>query len=306
MVPPTPTPSARLVRAAAAERGDIARHRERLLGARDRLHAELAGIETALRDLDERDALLDRLAGPAPVPGSARPAEAHATGAPPPSSNGAAVTALGRDEARPAAPGGSVSAARDAEDASRGGSARPLPPRSRAAGERLARLPAEPRAGDAARTPAGHGGATVLRGPAIRRAAIEVLRALPERTEALHYRAWFDAVRAAGFDVAGKDPLAVFLTQLSRSPVVRRGTQSGVYEVDADAPRRLRDRLDALHADLRGLTAAPSATADLTAIRARRGAITTQITQVEKALEEAEAVLAPSGDRACGSVAVTG
>src|SRR4051794_41298463 len=128
MVPPTPTPSARLVRAAAAERGDIARHRERLLGARDRLHAELAGIETALRDLDERDALLDRLAGPAPVPGSARPPQAHATGAPPPSSNGAAVTALGRDEARPAAPRGSGSAARDAEDPSPRGPPPPPPP----------------------------------------------------------------------------------------------------------------------------------------------------------------------------------
>jgi hypothetical protein len=75
---------------------------------------------------------------------------------------------------------------------------------------------------------------------------------------------------------------------------------------DPDAPRRLRERLDALHADLRALTAAPSATTDLTAIRARRAAITTQITQVEKALEEAEAVLGPSGDRAGGSVAVAG
>jgi len=251
MVPPTPTPSARLIRAAEAERADVARHRERLLGARDRLRAELAGIEAALRDLDERDALLDRLAGAAPVP---------------------PIAAAGRAAVPLAAP---APAAADR-------------PRVRAAG-------ADGAAHDREATP--------LRGPAIRRAAVEVLRALPERPQALHYRAWFDAVRAAGFEVAGKDPLAVFLTQLSRSPVVRRGTQSGVYELDAEAPRRLRDRLDALHADLRGLTAAPSATADLTAIRARRAAITTQITQVEKALEEAEAVLAPADDRAPGAVA---
>jgi hypothetical protein len=45
---------------------------------------------------------------------------------------------------------------------------------------------------------------------------------------------------------------------------------------------------------LRGIAATPTATADLTAIRARRAAITTQITQVEKALEEAEAALGPS------------
>jgi hypothetical protein len=212
MVPPTPTPSARLVRAAAAERADLARHRERLLAERDRLRATLEGVEASLRELDERDALLDRLAGPA------------------------------------------VAAA----------------------------------AGAAAPAPAG---GTPLRGPAIRRVAIEVLRTRPDRPQALHYRDWFDALRAAGYAVAGKDPLAVFLTQLSRSPVVRRGTQSGVYELDTTAPRRLRERLDALHAELRGLTAAPSATADLTAIRARRAALTAEITRVEKALEEAEAVL---------------
>lgn len=220
MVPSTLTPSARLVRAAMAERTDLARHRERLLAARDRLRDELAGIEAALRDLDDRDALLDRLAGRALEP-----------------------------VAPPAA---------DARE--RRGSPAPRD-------------------------------AIVLRGPAIRRAAVEVLRALPDRPQALHYRAWFDALRAAGFEVAGKDPLAVFLTQLSRSPVVRRGTQSGVYELDPAAPRRLRDRLDALHADLRRLTAASSPTADLTAIRARRAAITTQITKTEKALEEAEALL---------------
>jgi len=215
MVPPTPTPSARLVRAAAAERADLARHRERLLAARDRLRAELEGVEASLREVDDRDALLDRIAGPASV---------------------------------------AVSAA----------------------------------AGDAPTA------ATPLRGPAIRRAAVEVLRARPDRPQALHYRDWFDALGAAGYAVAGKDPLAVFLTQLSRSPVVRRGTQSGVYELDPTAPRRLRERLDGLHAELRGLTAAPSATADLTAIRARRAALTAEITRVEKALEEAEAVLGPA------------
>jgi hypothetical protein len=227
LVAPVPTPSARLVRAAAAERADLCRHRERLLAARDRLRAELESIEAALRDLEERDALLERVAGP-PVASDARAGER---------------------------PGVAHAGVRDQ----------------------------------------GAGAASLLRGPAIRRAAVQVLRALPDRPQALHYRAWFDAVRAAGFEVAGKDPLAVFLTQLSRSPVVRKGTQSGVYELDAAAPRRLRERLEALHAELRGLTAAPSATADLTAIRAHRAAITTQITRVEKALEEAESTLDRGG-----------
>jgi hypothetical protein len=271
MVPPTPTPSARLVRAAAAERADIARHRERLRGARDRLRDELAGIEAALRDLDERDALLDRLAGP----GATDVTRARVGHEP-----GAASARAGNS------PGGDAGGARPG-----GGDAVALPAR---------RTPGKPS------SPGAGVDATVLRGPAIRRAAVEVLRRLPDRPQALHYRAWFDALRAAGFDVAGKDPLAVFLTQLSRSPVVRRGTQSGVYALDADAPRRLRERLDALHAELRGLTAAPNPTTDLTAIRARRAALTSQITQVEKALEEAEAVLASDGERAGGSVAAAG
>jgi hypothetical protein len=208
------------VRAAAAERAELGRHRERLLSARESLRAELQAIEASLRELDERDALLDRLAGP-PV----RSAPAVTDG-----------------------------------------------------GER-------PRPGSPEHAP--------LRGPAIRRAAVEVLLAQPEAPQALHYRAWFDALVAAGYEVTGKDPLAVFLTQLSRSPVVRRGTQSGIYELDRGAPRRLRDRLDELHAELRGIAGTPSATADLTAIRGRRAALTTQITQVEKALEEAEALLGP-------------
>jgi hypothetical protein len=232
MVPSAPTPSARLVRAAAAERAEVRRHRERLLNARARMREELASIEASLRALDERDALLDRLAGPAADGRAGKGAEADA--------GAVAATAGGRDEGV-----------------------------GRVDGRRL-------------------------RGPAIRRAAVEVLLAHPDRPQALHYRAWFDALAAAGYEVLGKDPLAVFLTQLGRSPVVRRGTQSGVYELDPGAPRRLRDELEALHAELRGIAATPSATADLTAIRARRAALTAQITQVEKALEEAEAVLGTS------------
>ncbi len=214
MVPPTPTPSSRLVRAAAAERDELRRHRERLLDARESLRAELARIESSLHDVDERDALLDRLTGPA--------AERVVT----------------------------------------------------------------PAAADTA------AGATLLRGPAIRRAAVEVMLRHPQRPEALHYRDWYEALRQAGFAVAGKDPLAVFLTQLSRSPAVRKSSQSGVYELDRSAPTRLRRQLDQLHEVLRELTATPSSTADLAAIRARRAELTTQIGQVEKALKEAEAVLA--------------
>jgi hypothetical protein len=228
MVPSTPSPSARLLRAAAAEREDLARHRDRLVTAREQLREELARIDASLHEVDERARLLDRLAGPEPTRPGERP------------------TAVARATAGDAAAG-------------------------------------QDRAADRA--------APKLHGPAIRRAAVEALLALPERPEALHYRDWYAALHDAGFEVAGKDPLAVFLTQISRSPVIRKSTQPGVYELDTGAAHRLRDRLDRLHADLRALSATPSAATDLAAVRSRRAQIHAEIGHVEKALVEAEELL---------------
>ena len=218
----TPPPSTRLLRAAAVEREQLARHRSLLLGTRESLRAELERIEHGLREVDERRALLDRLA----------------------------------PEDRPAA----------------------------------TRRPVSPPAG-------ADGKGALLRGPAIRETAVRILVEHPGGPHALHYREWFALVTAAGYRVAGKDPLAVFLTQLSRSPALRHGTRSGVYELDLGAAARLRSRLDRLHEELRGLTAAPSDTADLAEIRARRAGLTGEIAQVEKALEELSRVLGAGDGR---------
>src|SRR5262249_47681967 len=72
----------------------------------------------------------------------------------------------------------------------------------------------------------------LLRGPKIREAAVKALLDQPDYIEALHYRQWCDLLLDAGYAIAGKDPLAVFLTQITRSPVVRRSSQPGVYELD--------------------------------------------------------------------------
>lgn len=226
VVPSTPTTSLRLVRAVAAERAELARHRERLLAARADLRDELDRVEASLAEIADRAALLSRLA---------------------PENDALAAAETARHaESRSAAP-----------------------------------------------TP---DGGSVLRGPAIRQAAVRVLLNHPERPEAVHYRRWYALLTEAGYTVAGKDPLAVFLTQVSRSPVVIRGTQTGVYAVDPQAPRRLRERLADLHAELRSLASTPTATADLAAIRARRREITAETSRTERALEEAEALLAPIGD----------
>ena len=142
----------------------------------------------------------------------------------------------------------------------------------------------------------GHGGPPTsrstqsLRGPAIRRVAVELL-VENERIEALHYREWFALVEAAGFRIAGKDPLAVFLTQLSRSPAVRRSTRAGFYALDRQAPQSLRRALARLHSELRELTGQNVATPDLREVRRRRAELTSKVGQAERALEEAEAVL---------------
>ena len=215
---PSSAPSARLLRAVAAEQSDLERRRDALLEERRRVLAELDEIEASVAEVDDRLMLIGRLAGDDP------PRQQP------------------RVDAQPAPPEGEVGSA--------------------------------------------------LRGPAIRAAAVRVLLAHPRRPEALHYREWFALLVEAGYSVAGKDPLAVFLTQLSRSPLVRRGTQSGVYELELQAPARVRAQLHNLQVQLRELTATASSSAtDLSSIRSRRTALSLEISKVEKALEEAEETL---------------
>jgi hypothetical protein len=135
----------------------------------------------------------------------------------------------------------------------------------------------------------------VLRGPAIREVAVQVLIAQPEHIEALHYRRWYELVTRAGYAVAGKDPLAVFLTQMSRSPVVRKATEPGVYELDRQAPLRIRQRLERLQTELREATVAPHSPIELASVRARRHELDLAISQQERALEEALRVLRRDG-----------
>jgi len=199
-----PQPSARLVRAVAAERAELERHRDRLTTEAGELRAALARIEDGLAEIYERCGLLDRLA--------------------------------------------------------------PIPPATEE-----------------------EQGATLLRGPAIREAAVQIL--VDHGREALHYREWFELIERAGHEIAGKDPLAVFLTQISRSPAVRKGTRAGVYELDRQAAQRLRRQIDALQRELGALPA--TGTADLTVVRARRAELTAEIGRTERALEEVARVLGP-------------
>ncbi len=195
--------SARLARAAGAERMALLRERDKLSRRRDAVARQLAAIDEQLAEVRERLELIDRL-----VPEAAN--------------------------------------------------VHPLPERPAADG---------------------------LRGAAIRAAAVAVLLQRRDDPAApIHYRAWFAAVEEAGHRIAGKDPLAVFLTQVSRSPVVARAADAGFYALDLNAPARLRARLDRLHARL----------AEQSSDRAERERVVAEIATAERALEEADRLLGPA------------
>jgi hypothetical protein len=132
-------------------------------------------------------------------------------------------------------------------------------------------------------------GITPLRGARIRETAVRVLAAnnLPEAP--VHYRDWFELLTSQGFMPTGKDPLATFLTQVGRSPVVQRTTTSGMYVLDLEFPKRAGERLEQLRGHLAEMHE-PSA--DITveriaAARAQRAQLTAAIQETERDLEEA-------------------
>jgi hypothetical protein len=79
-----------------------------------------------------------------------------------------------------------------------------------------------------------------LQGQQLREAAIQILVARIGTRTPIHYRDWYHLFTESGCVAAGKNPLATFLTQITRSPLVHRvDGQSGVYEID---PRAAYDR----------------------------------------------------------------
>jgi hypothetical protein len=71
-----------------------------------------------------------------------------------------------------------------------------------------------------------------LRGERLREVATDVIRRLSASGNPIHYRAWFDALVESGFRVSGRDPLATFLTQITRIDQVEPvGRRSGLYRL---------------------------------------------------------------------------
>jgi hypothetical protein len=75
-----------------------------------------------------------------------------------------------------------------------------------------------------------------LRGQRLREVAVEVLQQHIQPGDEVHYREWFELLRSENVVVAGRDPLATFLAQVSRSNAVEAvGSRSGRYRLRAIA-----------------------------------------------------------------------
>jgi hypothetical protein len=72
-----------------------------------------------------------------------------------------------------------------------------------------------------------------VRGQKLRELAVEVLHQ-KGRGASIHYRDWYDLVVGTGIKVGGKNPLAAFLTQVSRADGVESvRPRSGLYRLRA-------------------------------------------------------------------------
>lgn len=127
----------------------------------------------------------------------------------------------------------------------------------------------------------------VLRGSRIREVAVLLLASSPSPRRPIHYQQWYELLRHAGYAIEAQDPVATFLTQVSRSPVVRRAGAPGVYALDFDAPSALRERLRKLEDELARSSVSGGSADDLAAARERRTKLLTDARAAERRLEEA-------------------
>jgi hypothetical protein len=76
-----------------------------------------------------------------------------------------------------------------------------------------------------------------------------------------------------------------------RSPLVARTRERGVYAIDLDTPRRLREELQHLHQELAGLHEGQQTIDEIATIAARRAELTNRALKIERDLEETVASL---------------
>jgi hypothetical protein len=71
-----------------------------------------------------------------------------------------------------------------------------------------------------------------LRGQRLERVALDILTEEHGVEAEVHYREWYELVRAHGYRISGRDPVATFLAQINRCKAVEAvGRRSGRYRL---------------------------------------------------------------------------
>ena len=130
----------------------------------------------------------------------------------------------------------------------------------------------------------------VLKGAQIREFAVNLVVRTRYADEGIHYRTWFDLVSAQGVKLTGKDPVATFLTQISRSPVVMRSEKPGVYLIDFTFPDNAKARIHELEQILDSAADGdPEASIDeIEAQRVAQRKAKTEVRTLRRAIQEAD------------------
>jgi len=141
-------------------------------------------------------------------------------------------------------------------------------------------------------------GPIILRGAKIRETAARILAATSQPDQAVHYRTWYDLLRREGFLPVGKDPLATFLTQIARSPVIRRSTAPGIYSLDFHAVQRESARLAELETQLKEseMLNAEATVDEIARARDRRSILTAEVAAARRRHAEILRSLTVSAD----------
>ena len=135
---------------------------------------------------------------------------------------------------------------------------------------------------------------TVLRGARIREVAIQLLYRRDGYGAIVHYREWYDLLTEHGYVVLAKDPLASFLVNVCRSPLVTRGSQPGTYAIDGDAEGRLRQQLVEAQAEYRDVCAVIADSGGSPSDREHRTRLNAHAQMLERHAAEAERIFTPA------------
>jgi hypothetical protein len=128
---------------------------------------------------------------------------------------------------------------------------------------------------------------TELQGQELRQAAMEILLRRQGSRKPIHYKEWYGLLASQGLSASGKNPLATFLTQITRSPIVERVQgATGIYQLDPNgALERARNDLGAAQRSFNAVRDSSSAR-DTNA-----GEVSAAETRLTQALRRFEAVV---------------